>query len=605
MRTSLACLLILTGAASAEEATWWNKQWTARKAVTIDPSAASISEAGGPAVVLFRFSDANFTFGAAKEDGSDLRFVTGDDKTLLPAQIEKWDTLYNEGYVWVRVPEIAASGPTKLWLYYSQVDGGVVPAAPDPKKLFDDTVAAVYRFAETGGPPADATANASNAANAGRAVLNGLVGGGVALDGRGAIRIPSTPALSWSAGGPVSLSLWVKPTTLGARDVLLARRDAADSLLIGFENGLPFVEANGQKAAGTTALAANTWRHLAVVATAGVTTLYLDGEVAATLSAPVPAGAGDIFLGRDGEQGDGFAGEVDQFEIVRAAKTPAQLKFAVANQGPSDAAGTLVKLGDEQLPGHGSTMDVISEHLSIFSDIAKNLTFDGWAVIILCALLAVVGWGITLAKFFYLNKIAKASSAFLKQWENISTDLTALDHTDKESIESLGGTASGKQQRLIRQSPLFHLYHLGSQEIQSRMENAESGFKGLSGRSIQAIRATLDGGQVREIQRLNSKLVFLTIGIAGGPYLGLLGTVIGVMITFAVIAKTGEVEVNSIAPGIAGALLATVAGLAVAIPALFAYSYLSSRIKDAVSDMQVFIDEFVARIAEAYPSTHD
>ena len=103
------------------------------------------------------------------------------------------------------------------------------------------------------------------------------------------------------------------------------------------------------------------------------------------------------------------------------------------------------------------------------------------------------------------------------------------------------------------------------------------------------------------MQRLNSKLVFLTIGIAGGPYLGLLGTVIGVMITFAVIAKSGQVEVNSIAPGIAGALLATVAGLAVAIPALFAYSYLSSRIKDAVSDMETFIDEFIAKMAEHYP----
>ena len=109
------------------------------------------------------------------------------------------------------------------------------------------------------------------------------------------------------------------------------------------------------------------------------------------------------------------------------------------------------------------------------------------------------------------------------------------------------------------------------------------------------------GGLVDEEEKLNDKLVFLTLGIAGGPYLGLLGTVIGVMITFAVIAKSGEVEVNSIAPGIAGALLATVAGLAVAIPALFGYSYLSSKIKDAITDMEVFIDEFIARIAEAYP----
>ena len=100
---------------------------------------------------------------------------------------------------------------------------------------------------------------------------------------------------------------------------------------------------------------------------------------------------------------------------------------------------------------------------------------------------------------------------------------------------------------------------------------------------------------------MNSKLIFLTISIAGGPYVGLLGTVVGVMITFAIISKSGEVEVNSIAPGIASALLATVAGLIVAIPALFIYSYLSTRIKGALAGMQVFIDEFVTRMAELYP----
>ena len=137
--------------------------------------------------------------------------------------------------------------------------------------------------------------------------------------------------------------------------------------------------------------------------------------------------------------------------------------------------------------------------------------------------------------------------------------------------------------RSCNPSPLYHLYQLGSEEIHQRVTSAKHGFKGLSGRSITAIKATLDGGLTREVQRLNSLLVFLTIGIAGGPYLGLFGTVIGVMITFAVIAQSGEVDINSIAPGIAGALLATVAGLAVAIPALFGYSYLASKIKDAIA----------------------
>ena len=80
--------------------------------------------------------------------------------------------------------------------------------------------------------------------------------------------------------------------------------------------------------------------------------------------------------------------------------------------------------------------------------------------------------------------------------------------------------------------------------------------------------------------------------------MGLLGTVMGVMITFAVIAATGDVNINSIAPGISGALAATVAGLAVAIPALFVYNYLLTQIKDITADMHVFTDEFLAMISK-------
>jgi biopolymer transport protein ExbB len=105
---------------------------------------------------------------------------------------------------------------------------------------------------------------------------------------------------------------------------------------------------------------------------------------------------------------------------------------------------------------------------------------------------------------------------------------------------------------------------------------------------------------VREGQKLNRFMVLLTIAIAGGPFLGLLGTVIGVMITFAAIAATGDVNVTAIAPGIAAALVATVAGLVVAIPSLFGYNYIGTRIKNISADMQVFADEFLARVAERY-----
>ncbi len=95
-------------------------------------------------------------------------------------------------------------------------------------------------------------------------------------------------------------------------------------------------------------------------------------------------------------------------------------------------------------------------------------------------------------------------------------------------------------------------------------------------------------------------MVMLTLAISGGPFLGLLGTVIGVMITFAAVAVAGDISIAAIAPGIAASLLTTVAGLAVAIPALFAYNYLQTRIKALTADMVVFSDEFVSRLAENY-----
>jgi len=241
----------------------------------------------------------------------------------------------------------------------------------------------------------------------------------------------------------------------------------------------------------------------------------------------------------------------------------------------------------------------------LFGDIAKNMMFDGWVVIFCCIIMAIVGWAVAIKKFVYLNRIQKGSEEFERQWRNVSADLTAIDHCDAENVKSLGGTADPKTQKLMHVSPLYRIYHIGSEEVRHRLERNKGGFQGLSARSIQAIRASLDAGLTKESHKMNGGLIFLTISIAGGPYIGLLGTVMGVMITFAVIAKSGEVEVNSIAPGIASALLATVAGLVVAIPALFIYSYLSSRIRDAIGSMQIFIDEFVTKMAEFYPTPAD
>ena len=165
--------------------------------------------------------------------------------------------------------------------------------------------------------------------------------------------------------------------------------------------------------------------------------------------------------------------------------------------------------------------------------------------------------------------------------------------------EILPALPAGSAKKIGRASSLLAIYDTGVREVHDRLKGGRCLPDGsIAPQSLAAIRAAMDAQMVREMQRLNNLMVLLTIAIAGGPFIGLLGTVVGVMITFAAIAAAGDVNVNSIAPGIAAALLATVAGLAVAIPSLFGYNYFQVRIKDTVSDMSVFVDEIVTRIAE-------
>jgi biopolymer transport protein ExbB len=574
---------------------WWNPDWTARQKITLDTSAAGTEIPGpiGGATVLVRLHDGNFNFLAGKHDGSDLRFVAADDKTVLPSQVEKFDGLLNEAFVWVKVPEVKAGGQTVVWLY-----SGNPEAKPekDVKPPYDADAALVYHFADRGAPAVDASGRKNNAETAGTPSEGALIAGGLRLLGDKPIVIPASPTLAVAAGEAFTWSAWVKQT--------VAQPDAVlydwSGLRIGVTNGAPYVAMGSQRVAASTTLALNAWTHLAVVAKDGVLTIYVGGKSAGVLNGVRPALNGPANLGAGpGGAVPGFIGEIDELEIAHAARGEGAVKFAAVNQAGGTAAEKLVQVGEAEASGGGQ--NEFTKQLSLLGTISKSLTFDGWVVIVLCVLLSAVGWVVAIQKLVFLNQLKKGNDEFMKRWSHLSGDLTLLDHNDAESIKSLGGAATPQAQRFLRKSPIYQIYHIGAEEIRKRIERSGADFSGLSNRSIQAIKASLDTGLVHGMHRLNSHLVFLTIGIAGGPYLGLLGTVIGVMITFAVIAQTGEVEINSIAPGIAGALLATVAGLAVAIPALFIYSYLSSRIKEVVGTMQTFIDEFITKIAESYP----
>jgi biopolymer transport protein ExbB len=597
LKTLLASLLAVLVLSSSAHA-WWNDGWTIRKKITIDTTATggAISDPIGTTPVLLRLDDGNFQFAAAKDDGSDIRVIAGDDKTPLTYHLEKYDALLNEAFLWVKVPDLKPGDTTTLYLYYGNTGDKPGPGAADEKGTYDGDTILVYHFADAGKPAHDSTSLGNDAHNAGLGSDSSLIGPGLRFDGKAApVSILTSSSLNWTAGQALTWSAWIKPTALSPNEVIYSRRDGGNDFIVGLDNGLPFVDLNGTRSPGAAPLAAGTWHHLAVVASGSTITLYVDGAAYGTLNASLPALNSTAYLGGDspdaGANLAAFTGELDELEISKVARPVGFLKAEAIGQG-GDSASKFLTIGPDESP----PASWLSGSLGLFGVIIKSVTIDGWVVIGILGLMSVVSWFVMITKFFHLLKVEKGDAYFLKEWRQVALDLTVLDHSNPDNVKSMGGRVKPKVMQLIRKAPLYRIYHIGSEEIAHRV----SGGRNISSRSIQAIRASLDGGYVRENHALNSGMVFLTISIAGGPFMGLLGTCIGVMITFAAIAATGEVNISAIAPGLAAALVATVAGLLVAIPALLGYNYLTSRMKTITSDMQIFVDEFVTKMAEFY-----
>ena len=594
----LIALLALCASAFAEKQTWWNEEWTTRKAITIDTSAAAgnVTEPIGGATVLLRLFEGNWPLGA-KEDLSDLRFVAEDDKTVLPFHVEKLDLTLMEALVWVKLPDVKPNAKTVFWMYFISLDQKAT-RAEDMKGSYDSDATLVSHFSESGNP-SDSTKN-NNAGELPPTPSGGsFIGGGASLNGKDAVPITPTPSILWTDNGPLTISAWVK-VAIGKPDaIILSRREGTKSFVLGANGMTPYIEIGGQRAeAKNQQLTANTWAHVAVVCEGAKTTLYINGEQATALGVGMPGMNSVITISGDTQPGAvGITGEIDELQMHKVARPAGWVLFA-ANGQSGDKAQNFVKLGD---------LEIRKDWLSWlktgdFAIIVKNLTVDGWIVIVILAVMFVISWYVMFSKVRYLNGVAKGNEIFMKQWRNVASDLTMLDDEDVEQSKTLGGRVTKENVKPLRKSSVYRIYHIGVEEIRHRMKSdRDQGVRrGLAGRSIQAIRAALDGGLVRETQKISSLVVLLTICISGGPFLGLLGTVVGVMTTFAGVAAAGEVNVNAIAPGIAAALLATVAGLAVAIPALFGYNYILSRVKDAKDDMHIFIDEFVTKMAEFY-----
>jgi biopolymer transport protein ExbB len=580
------CALIQILASGVAQAAWWNSDWKYRVKIDADtgPKGANVGEAIGRTQILVRLLANNFKFDTAKQDGGDIRFVAGDDRTPLHYHIEKFDGLVDEvALIWVDVPDLAPGASTALYMYWGNDKAN---DASDARATFDSDQLLIWHFGEENGLPKDGTSFNNNALTTGKRDQNAIIGFGTLLDGSAPIKLSPNPTLNIAAGQALTWQVWLKPKPANQSSIVYDQRDAAgtNDFQVDLDQAVPsvsVVSASGTVKVATTApLVADSWHLLTVTAGAAKITLFVDGAKAGEAAGTLPAitGAGALGGSSSGAAALGnFVGEMDELQISKVARPAGEIAVADHDQGTQ--SNLLVFENPEQTSSFGS---------GYIGIILKSVTADAWVVIGVLIVMMIISWLVMVSKALYVGRVAGQNKKFLLLMREVRKKGGAiLPDVPKDRARS------------VSSSCLFRVYETGVREVNDRLDGGRTLPDGsIAPQSLAAIRSSMDAQMVREITKLNSAMVLLTIAISGGPFVGLLGTVIGVMITFAAIAAAGDVNVNSIAPGISAALLATATGMFVAIPALFGYNYFQTRIKNVVSEMAVFVDEIVTRIAE-------
>lgn len=550
-------------------------EWARSRKLSIDTSAtgANLDAPVNQLPLLLRLHTGNFAFSEAKPDGSDLRFFAADGKTPLKFHIERYDSTNELGVVWVQVPVLQPASKANSVVVRWGNPGAA--AAGDSKGTYDASQIFVLNFSDQGGVM-DATANANNARDSSAKPLAfGLAGGAAGFDGNASVVLPASASLKLAAADGLTFTAWVKATAPGKGSLFTLGAGTSALVVELADGGFAALRMGGKSVLAKSPLKAAEWQHLAVTYAGGKAQFFVNG---------VPAGEGDLVMpdaSGDATIGSGFRGELDGVTLARGARSPAYLKALFASQS---ADTPMMSFVDEAEQDSGPSYMTI---------LLSAVTIDGWIVIGILGLMAVVSFWVMLTKTIALSQAEKANALFLDVFKDNSQAL--LDPANK-AVRELDGM------KAIQASSIYKLYKVGLHEIAQRFEKqAKANLPhNLSGPALESIRASLDATILRGNQKFNQGMVALTISISGGPFLGLLGTVVGVMITFAAIAAAGDVNVNAIAPGIAAALVATVAGLAVAIPALFAYNWFAIKIKNISADTQVFADEFLTKSAELH-----
>lgn len=207
-------------------------------------------------------------------------------------------------------------------------------------------------------------------------------------------------------------------------------------------------------------------------------------------------------------------------------------------------------------------------------------TPEAKVIIVILILFSVMAWSVMAFKAIQMRRAKKLNQFFTAEFK---TQSTVLDMFDRR-IQAEG-------------CPLFMVYQAGSLELDARLKHPEGGRKKfVSLKSMEHVKRSLENTVAQESLKLESGLILLAIAVSGAPFLGLLGTVWGVMSTFGHVAQQGSATLAAMAPGVAAALITTVAGLLVAIPSMFGYNWLVHNLRALTVQLDNFAQELVSKM---------
>lgn len=223
----------------------------------------------------------------------------------------------------------------------------------------------------------------------------------------------------------------------------------------------------------------------------------------------------------------------------------------------------------------------------------EQSTLPGRLVLLALFLGSVLAWTVMVTKFRVIRRAQQLRDRFL-----------TLFRADRQPLHLFWERAR------FEGTPAFSVYKAGCRELcfqmlgsaevddtfRARLESAPK----ISASQMRMVQTALERAVGENALRLEAQMIFLATAVSGAPFLGLLGTVWGVMDTFSDVAKAGSANLAAMAPGVSAALITTVTGLLVAIPAMFGYNYLVTTIRAMIVELDNFAAELVSAFEHRY-----